>query len=247
MGAESGACSAGAPRAEERDARRRRGRGPRGRLTAGDARVARGPSTIRCARVRRPAAVREGPARRRRSLRACVALTALRTGGSSRTRGPDRARGTCRAVGSLRSRGSRRANGTERTGGAGLAILTVPAGGSGRPRTTRRPWWTLGSDDALPWLAAAPRWARHRLMPEPLHLTCESVTRLVSGGQVTRQGNDLDGEPCEKRHREEDRHGGQPLGPRDPTTHAQRAHFATTAQIAIAAARRPMRTGMIIW
>ncbi|SHL76201.1 hypothetical protein SAMN05216268_106107 [Streptomyces yunnanensis] len=242
------APGAGGPLGSEQWGAGSRRRGGRGRRFAGGgACVVGGAGIVRRTRVGRPVAVSPRPARRRRSLRASVALAALRAWGPGRSRGSSWARGACRAVGPLRSRGSRRTNRTGRTGGAGLAVLAILAGGSGRPRTARRPRWPLGSDDALPRLTAASRRARHGSMPKALHLPCEGVSRLVRRGQVMRECDDLNSEPRQERHHEEDRHGGQDFRPREPRPRAQRAHFATTAQIAIAAARRPINTGMIIW
>ncbi|GGX40779.1 hypothetical protein GCM10010341_73420 [Streptomyces noursei] len=108
----------------------------------------------------------------------------------------------------------------------------------------------MRADDALSRLTAAPGRARHGLVPKALHLVCEGVSRLVGRGQVVREGDDLDGEPREEDEDEQASCHTEQLGSGQPRTAsglAWSAHFAITAHTAIAAARSPINTGMIIW
>ena len=169
--------------------------------------------------------------RTRPALRTCRPRRTSRARGAGRTRLPD----TGRSVVARAPRRTRRANRTRRPGLPTVALLPL------HPRRTRH---------GCARLPAAPRRPGHRCATHPLHLPGESITRRPLLPQIPRLVHECHGEDSEQTQREEPGHRADPLGTRQPhpppTPPPGPGHFATTAQTAIAAHSRPIRTGTII-
>jgi hypothetical protein len=170
-----------------------------------------------------------------RALNAGLTLNTLRAG---RTSGPRRAD---------------RAGNAGRTARPGPPRRTVLARIPRRSRRTRLALRTRGSRrprHTHPRLTSTTGRPGHRGGAKPLDLLDQRVRTGLLPPQIVGQIHDQNGEGRQQHQRQHARHRAQPFRARQPYRPPLLpgpGHFATTAQIAIAADSNPISTGTIIW